>query len=112
MKVERAIVIRFNDKEPKSEFNVRIPVGSRRLDFVTLPDGVYLLYLAPDIISNESEVWTFVVGGPNQFIDASKHEFLQTISIFVPPINPETGEEIEGAAPNTIIFPFFLQKAN
>lgn len=107
MKVERAKVIDFTDREPKSEFNIRLPRGSRLLDdFVTLADGVYTLYLAPEIITEESEVHTYVVAGPHQSIDPSKHVYAKTVSLFSPAMD-EQGNEIPGVPPHTIMFPIF-----
>lgn len=107
MKVERALVIDFTDPVPKSEFNLRLAAGSIPLDqFVTLPDGVYALYLAPELITEESEITTYVVAGPNQSIDPKKHKFAQCVSLFSPAVD-EKGNDIPGMAPNTIMFPLF-----
>ena len=107
MKVERALLISFGDPEPKSEFNLRIPAGSVPLDqFVTLPDGVYALYLAPELITEESQIVTYVIGGPNYSIDPVKHKMAQVVSLFAPAMDAE-GNEIPGAPPHTVIFPIF-----
>lgn len=107
MKLERALVIDFTDKNPKSEFNLRLPKGSVLLDsFVTLPDGVYALYLAPELITEDSDVHTYVVAGPNQSIDVTKHKFADTVSLFVPATDGE-GNELPNVPPHTIIFPLF-----
>lgn len=107
MKIERAMVIDFTDRTPKSEFNLRLPKGSILLDdFVTLPDGVYALYLAPELITEDSDVHTYVVAGPNQSIDPTKHRYAKTVSLFTPAMDAE-GNEIPGVAPHTIMFPLF-----
>lgn len=100
-------MIDFTKREPQSEFNIRLPKGSILLDdFVTLPDGVYALYLAPELITEDSEVFTYVVAGPNQSVDPSKHKYAKTVSLFTPAMD-EQGNEIPNVPPHTIMFPLF-----
>lgn len=108
MKVEKAVVVPFNIKEPKTQFNVRLPKNSVLMDLVALSDGIYLMYLAPTLISSEEagEVVTFVIGVNTEDINPQKDTFMQTVVVYVPPVDQE-GKEVPYGEPNIILFPIF-----
>lgn len=94
MKIEKFVVLDFS-KEPKEEFRVEVPTGSKFLKLTVFPDGIYAWFEVPEMVVGSFEYPTFIVINQNTSIPSD------TVYIDSPVMFTEEG---------AIIFHFYLKK--
>ena len=114
-KIDKAILVRFGD-EPRGQYIQNWPKGSKFLKLVTLPEGIYTIFLVPNILAVdstgaiESEQFIFTIAVDGKEV-SSEDEFLDVVTVYTE-MTPESLKEkgLPSDYQAVILFPIFLKK--
>lgn len=80
MKIDKFKVIDFA-QEPKEEWKVAVPLGSKFLKLTLLPDGIYGWYEVSELATGNFETYTFVHISPDKSVPNGV-EYIDTLSMY------------------------------
>ena len=114
-KIDKGELVKFGS-EPKEQYTQYWPKGSKFLKLVTLPEGIYTVFLVPSVLAVdsagniESEPFTFMIAVEGR--DPSpEDEFLDVVTVYTE-MTPESLREkgLPSDYQAVILFPIFLKK--